>query len=288
MSFRHGRVLYRRLASRFVATELARGPVGPETPSTAARPRRCSPASSTAACPDPALRLGAVTYEFLRPVPLGELSVSDRDRPARHARAAARGVASRRRRHRGGPRPGAALGAPRGRRPGADAAAVPAPRTVAATTGSGRAGRCSPPDAIEIRFVEGALRRAGPGDRLVSPARPLIAGEADRRCSGMAAAADFPNGIASSSPGTSMLHQPRPDALHRARAGRRVGRAAGADARRRRAASARRRERALRRRGPDRPRAPVAAGDDRPRPGRRRHFSRKALIRTSYCCASRA
>ena len=31
--------------------------------------------------------------------------------------------------------------------------------------------RCSPPDAMEIRFVEGALLRAGPGDRLVPPAR---------------------------------------------------------------------------------------------------------------------
>ena len=88
-----------------------------------------------------------------------------------------------------------------------------------------------PGGAIEIRFAEGALRRAGPGAPPGSASRvPVVAGEQPSPLQRLLAAADFPNGISSELVvGRVAVHQPRPDGLHRARAGRRVDRAPGAD-----------------------------------------------------------
>jgi hypothetical protein len=185
-----------REGERWRATELGRGPWDPRALHGGAPAallvhafERCSP--------DPDLRLARVTYEFVRPVPLGALSVSAAvARPGRRvmlldgsiedetgtvvARARALRV-----------RP-SELGE-------ADDQPPPFPGPD-----QGRVndfGNSGPPmfatDAMEIRFVEGVFRQPGPATAWFRLRRPLVAGEPVSPFERVAAAADFGNGIAS-------------------------------------------------------------------------------------------
>jgi acyl-coenzyme A thioesterase PaaI-like protein len=188
-----------RAGERFEATELARGPWDPRTLHGGAPAallvhafERCSP--------QPHLRLARVTYEFVRPVPLGELSVkAEVTRPGRrvmllegsihdeHGTEVARARALRvRPSELGGPPDGRPVGVPF---PGPD---------------QGRAndfGNSGPPmfatDAMEIRFVEGSFRQPGRATAWFRLRQPVVAGEPVSPFERAAAAGDFGNGIAS-------------------------------------------------------------------------------------------
>ena len=184
-----------RDGERYTATELARGPWDPRALHGGAPAallvnafERCSP--------QPELRLARITFEFVRPVPLGSLSVTARvTRPGRrvmllegsicdqHGTEVARARALRVRPSELGQPPAAPppfAGPERGRPsdfPNADLTMFPN-------------------DGVEIRFVEGAFRRPGPSTAWFRLRHPLIAGEVPSPFELAAAAGDFGNGIA--------------------------------------------------------------------------------------------
>ena len=110
---------------------------------------------------------------------------------------------------------------------------------------------------MEVRFAQGAFRTVGPSTAWFRLSVPLIAGEPDlpprrrRRRRGLRQW-HRSGGLL----GRAHLHQPRPDGVHRARAGRRVGRRPGGHARAARLGGDRR-ERPV---GPPRPDRPGGAG----------------------------
>jgi hypothetical protein len=138
---------------------------------------------------------------------------------------------------------------------------------------------------MEVRFVRGSFSRAWAGDRVVPAAGPARGGEEPSPRQRLAAAADFPNGIATElawdrwvfiNPDLTMYVEREPvgewiclDASMRV-VERRLGLSEAVlyDERRSRRALA---ANALR--------GAAATTSD--------YFRRKALIRTSYCCASR-
>ena len=171
---------YERDGDRYLATELTRGPwdpgsqhAGPPSALIGREIERLEDAEE--------FQVGRVTFEILRPVPIGPVAVEARGRPPRAARADGRGRAQRRRgrglmRARGWRIRTAALDLPGRGRPTADAAARP--RARAPTPSSSRPGRSS---ATTRRWSGGrstaasssrARRRSGCGS-----ACPLVAGE---------------------------------------------------------------------------------------------------------------
>ena len=186
-----------RAGALWHATELARGPWDPDAQHGGA-PAALLVHAFEACEPDPELHLARVTFEFLRPVPLGDLSVSaEVVRPGRRVmllegvicdpsgtevvRARALRV-----------RP-TELGAPDSGPPpfpGPEHGRVrefqsqgTAPRTMFAT------------HTMEIRFVEGTFLGLGPATAWFRLRHPLVAGEPIRAAERAAAAADFGNGI---------------------------------------------------------------------------------------------
>ena len=147
-------------------------------------------------------------------------------------------------------------------------------------------------DALEIRFVEGAFYRMGPATAWFRMRKPIVAGEQTSPLQRLAAAGDFGNGIAAALPWDEYLFI-NPDLtlyIDRLPVGEWIGAGVADDRRRRR--DRQRRERAVRPGRTGRPGHAVAAGgtalSDRTGARGRRYLSRKALIRTSYCWASRA
>jgi hypothetical protein len=179
----------------FTATELALGPWAPGALHGGAPAALIAHALAERA-PDPALRLGRLTYEFVRPVPVGPLSVRvEVVRPGRRVTlldailsdpegtevTRARGLLLR---------PSELAAAPE------QAPPFPGPE-------SGRVNDWS--DArpmfathgMEIRFVEGRFREPGAAVAWFRLRHPLIAGEPTFPLDRVAAAGDFGNGIAS-------------------------------------------------------------------------------------------
>ncbi|MGA2926037.1 MAG: thioesterase family protein [Solirubrobacteraceae bacterium] len=185
---------------RFVATELARGPWDPAAQHGGApaalmmRAFEQLPASE-------GLLLSRVTYEFLRPVPLGELSVRvEVVRPGRRVQLLE-----------GSLRTAAGVEVVRARAlrvRAADAGSVPAPATATVTPPGpehGRANDVRPPhrpmfapDAVEVRFVAGAFHAAGPATAWFRLRVPLVVGEQPSALQRLAVAGDFGNGISQS------------------------------------------------------------------------------------------
>jgi hypothetical protein len=145
---------------------------------------------------DPALRLARVTYEFVRPVPVGPLSVRvETVRPGRRLTLL-----------------DAFLTDPEGTevtraralllRPAEIEAGVnepppfPGPEAGEANDWSEERPMFAT-HAMEIRFVEGRFREPGPSTAWFRLRAPLIAGEATLPLDRAAAAGDFGNGIAS-------------------------------------------------------------------------------------------
>ena len=77
------------------------------------------------------------------------------------------------------------------------ATAVPGSRGGRRPTTGSRAEPMFATHAVELRFVQGQLRRPGPVDRVVPAAVPMVAGEPVLGVERIAAAGDFGNGISS-------------------------------------------------------------------------------------------
>ena len=181
---------------RFIATELARGPWDPAAQHGGApaallmRSFETSPSSE-------GLAIARVTYEFLRPVPLGELEVRCAVlRPGRRAQlleasilatdgqevVRARALQVRRAEADQSSAPEAP---PRGPEEGEPSDYSAARRPMFGT------------DAMEIRFVSGQFYGLGPSTGWFRLRVPLVAGEPTSALQSLAAAGDFGNGISS-------------------------------------------------------------------------------------------
>jgi Thioesterase-like superfamily len=182
-----------RAGRRFRATELARGPWDPDAQHGGA-PAALLMRELERVERRPDLAIARVTYEFLRPVPIGELDVhAEVVRPGRRVRLleasiAAAGVDVVRARalqvqppdvDPGGEDPEAAPEGPELGRP-SDLRVPHRPMFS--------------PDAVEIRFVSGSFG-SGPCTAWFRLRAPIVAGEDPSPLQRVAAAADFGNGI---------------------------------------------------------------------------------------------
>jgi hypothetical protein len=181
---------------RLRATELARGPWDPGALHGGA-PAALLVRELERCEPSPDLALARITYEFVRPVPLGELSVSAEVlRPGRRVmllegaiRDEAGTVVARARALRVRPSPvGEAVSDP-----------PPFPGPEAGRPNNFRREQLAmfSPDAIEIRFVEGEFYGLGPATAWFRLRQPMVAGEPPSPLQRLAAASDFGNGISS-------------------------------------------------------------------------------------------
>jgi hypothetical protein len=186
---------------RFVATQLARGPWDPNAQhggAPAALLMRAFEQLPAAA----GLSISRVTYEFLRPVPIGELEVNaEVVRPGRRVQLLEASVsvpgglevvrARALQVHRADPR--APVTAPLGPTPpgpehGRDNDFVPPHRPMFS------------PDAIEVRFIDGTFNGAGPSTAWFRLRAAMVAGEPTSQLQLLAAAGDFGNGIGAALP----------------------------------------------------------------------------------------
>lgn len=189
--------IFERHGDHFIATGLARGPWDPNAQHGGAPAALLMRAFERLPAAED-LMIARVTYELLRPVPLGELEVcAEVARPGKRVQRSeavlstpdgteivrARALHVRRadavgpRSERGPMPPGPDHGEER--RP---PFVPPAQPTFA-------------PDAIEVRFVSGVFGGGGPATAWFRLRVPLIAGEEPTPLQQLAAAADFGNGI---------------------------------------------------------------------------------------------
>jgi hypothetical protein len=181
---------------RVVASELARGPWDP-TAQHGGAPAALIMRAFEQLAPDPSLQIARVTYELVKPVPLGELQLTaEVVRPGKRVQlleaslrapngtevVKARGLRVRRAEVDAGPEP---------------AQLPPGPETISESPdGPGRAGVTMwAPSVMELRFVKGAFREIGPATAWFRMRKPLVAGEDPSPLQALAGAADFPNGI---------------------------------------------------------------------------------------------
>lgn len=146
-------------------------------------------------CGETDLAIGRVTFELLRPVPLGELRVSAAVvRPGRRVQLlegslwGADGVELVRARALRVARAGVSAGPAEAVPPGPDSGQPSAFASGGVTT--------FPSDAMDIRFVRGQFYEPGPATAWFRLRVPLVAGEEPSSYQRLVAAADFPNGIA--------------------------------------------------------------------------------------------
>ena len=183
----------------FTATDLALGPWAPGAlhgGATAALIAHVLPGHANGPGPDPGLRLARLTYEFVRPVPVGPLTVRvEQVRPGRRVAlldafvtdpegtevTRARGLLLR---------PSEIEATP------AQPPPFPGPEDGAANDWDERRPMFAT-HAMEIRFVEGRFREPGAATAWFRLRAPLIHGEPTRPLDRVAAAGDFGNGIAS-------------------------------------------------------------------------------------------
>ncbi len=186
--------VYEERSGRLFATEHARGPWDAGAQHGGAPAAMLVREIERVAGQD-GLALARITFEFVAPVPLGELSVSTellregrRVRLLESSLRAADGVVVVRARALrvaaaavdAGPRQQAPPGPQHGRPNDFDGGGVP----------------MFPVSAMEVRFVVGAFYERGPATAWFRLRIPLVAGEEPSALSRLAAAADFPNGIA--------------------------------------------------------------------------------------------
>ncbi len=182
---------------RFTATELARGPWDPNAQHGGAPAALLMRAFESLPAPEGVL-ISRVTYEFLRPVPLGELVIEAAVvRPGRRVQLLEASLQTS---------DGREMARARALQVAAVAADTPA-APLAAAPGHPEEGRKNDmtaphrpmfaPDAIEIRFVDGSFHAAGGSTAWFRLRSELVAGEAPSPLQRVAAAADFGNGISS-------------------------------------------------------------------------------------------
>ena len=187
--------IFERRGDAFHATELARGPWDPNAQHGGA-PAALLAGELEKLDPQPHLRIVRITYELLRPVPLGELHVrTQMARPGKRVQlleatlsgpdgaemVRARAVRVAR----------APLGA------GTPVEEVPPGPVTLPTSTPFRNPHSFPGGAVEIRFASGALDQAGPSTAWFRLRVPVVAGEEPTPLQRLMAAADFPNGISS-------------------------------------------------------------------------------------------
>lgn len=185
-----------RDGDHFRSTELALGPWYPGALHGGA-PAALLIGAIARSGPDPVLRLARITYEFVRPVPIGELSVEVQVvRPGRRVTlldaslrdadgtevTRARALLLR---------PSELGEPPRSPPP------FPGPDQGATNDWSRPGSAMFATDAMEIRFVEGASGDPGPATAWFRLRQPLVAGQPISPLERVTAAADFGNGIAS-------------------------------------------------------------------------------------------
>jgi hypothetical protein len=187
--------VFTRSDDRFFATEFARGPWDPNAQHGGA-PAALLMRAFEQQDNDAGLMIARVTYELLRPVPLGELEVTCTVlRPGRRVQLLEGSIESP---------------------DGSEVVRARALKVAAATTDAGSADppppgpdeiesnrldrwktTTFPGDAMELRFVSGKFGEPGPATVWFRLRVPLVAGEEPSGLQRLAAAADFPNGIAS-------------------------------------------------------------------------------------------
>jgi hypothetical protein len=181
---------------RFEATELALGPWAPGALHGGA-PAALLVHAVLAEASNPALQLARITFEFVRPVPLGPLFPRvEIVRPGRRVTlmdvflSDAEGTEVVRAR--------ALLLAPSELREGAVGPPPPFPGPEAGTPSDwNHEPLMFATHAMEIRFVQGVFRQPGPATAWFRLRHPLIAGEPIHPLERLASAGDFGNGIAS-------------------------------------------------------------------------------------------
>lgn len=187
--------IFERRGEHFWATGLARGPWDPDAQHGGA-PAALLGGELERHEPNPELRIARITFELLRPVPLGALHVRTATvRPGKRVQlleatlsapdgtelVKARALRVARAPLGAGTQPEEAPAAPEA------IAASPAPWGTEAFPGG----------AVEIRFAHGALTEPGPATAWFRLRMPVIAGEQPTPLQRLLAAADFPNGISS-------------------------------------------------------------------------------------------
>ena len=185
--------VFERSDGRFVATQLARGPWDANALHGGATAALLMRAFERLPAPD-GLSLARVTYELLRPVPVGPVEIqAEIARPGRRVQLLEGSISA------GGTEVVRARAlrvqtADAGNGTLADTPPPPGPAT-------GRPAKLSfphrpmfAPDAIEIRFVEGAWG-GGPSTAWFRLRAPIVAGETPSELQRLAAAGDFGNGI---------------------------------------------------------------------------------------------
>jgi len=190
-----GEAVFIQSGHAYTATELALGPWAPGALHGGAPAALIAHVLAQSA-PDPALRLARVTYEFVRPVPMGPLSVRvEQVRPGRRMTLLDAFLTDP---------DGTEVTRARGLllRPAEIAAGAveppPFPGPEAGETNDWTEERpMFATHAMEIRFVEGRFREPGPSTAWFRLRAPLIDGEATLPLDRAAAAGDFGNGIAS-------------------------------------------------------------------------------------------
>jgi Thioesterase-like superfamily len=180
-----------------IASELARGPRDPDAQHGGA-PAALIMRAFEQLEPDPSLQIARVTYELMKPVPLGELRLAaEVVRPGKRVQLLEATLAT--------PDGTAVVKARclRVRRASVDAGRAPAtvppgPEGIPESPdGPGRQARPGvtmwAPSVMELRFVTGAWREIGPATAWLRMRKPLVPGEDPSPLQTLAAAADFPN-----------------------------------------------------------------------------------------------
>ncbi len=188
--------IFERRGDAVHATTLARGPWDPNAQHGGA-PAALLAGELERIDGDPALGIVRITYELLRPVPLGELYVSTEIiRPGRRVQlleatlSAPDGIELVRAR------------AVRVARSPITAGTAPEPTPPPPDSSSASFADRWPPDslpggAVEVRFVDGSPGEPGPHTAWFRLRVPVIAGEEPTPLQRLMVAADFPNGISS-------------------------------------------------------------------------------------------
>jgi Thioesterase-like superfamily len=179
----------------FQATELARGPWSPDSQHGGAPAALLMRAFE--GLDGSGLAIARVTYEFVRPVPLGHLHVDvEVVRPGKRVQLLEGAI-----------RTSGGTEVVRARALRVTHAHARAPRTPEQAPPPGPDGAAENDfvaprrptfahDALEIRFVAGAFHRRGPATAWFRLRTPLVAGEQPSQLQRLAAAGDFGNGIA--------------------------------------------------------------------------------------------
>jgi hypothetical protein len=178
----------------FVATELARGPWDPDAEHGGAPAALLMRAFERLPAAE-GLTIARVTYEFMRPVPLGALEVNASvTRPGRRVQLLDGSILAP-----GGTEVVRARALQVAAAPidaGTDDPVPPGPDEGAPNDFDNRGITMFPSHAIEIRFVRNRFYGLGPSTAWFRLRVPLIPGEQPSELQRLAAAADFPNGIA--------------------------------------------------------------------------------------------